>query len=147
VPVGGGSGALGAGTVARAVNPSIRVVGVQAQGAPAVYHSWREGRRVVTENVDTFAEGLATREPFDMPLALLPRMVDEIMLVSDDEITAAVRLLIETARLIVEGAGAAPLAAAMKCRNEFAGKTVGLIVSGGNITNEQLSRILSHQRP
>jgi threonine dehydratase len=147
VPVGGGSGALGAGTVARAVNPSIRVVGVQAQGAPAVYHSWREGRRVVTENVDTFAEGLATREPFDMPLALLPRMVDEIMLVSDDEIVAAIRLLIETARLIVEGAGAAPLAAAIKRRDELAGKTVGLIASGGNITNDQLSRIMSHQRP
>ena len=107
VPVGGGSGVLGAGTVARAVNPAIKIIGVQAEGAPAVYRSWREGRRVVTETVDTFAEGLATREPFAMPLALFSHMVDEIMLVSDDEIAMAIRLLIETARQIVEGAGAA----------------------------------------
>src|SRR5262249_42590005 len=77
VPVGGGSGVLGAGVVARAVNPAIRVVGVQAEGAPAVYRSWREGRRVVTEGVTTFAEGLATREPFAMPLALFPQLIDE----------------------------------------------------------------------
>ncbi len=114
VPLGGGSGVLGAGTVARAVNPAIRVIGVQAEGAPAIYHSWREGRRMVTESVNTFAEGLATREPFEMPLALLPRMVDEIMLVSDDEIAAAIRLLLETTRQVVEGAGAAPLAAALE---------------------------------
>ena len=89
---------------------------------PSVYRSWREGRRVVTENVDTFAEGLATREPFAMPLALLPRVVDEIMLVSDDEIAAAIRLLIETARQVVEGAGAAALAAAIKRRDDARGQ-------------------------
>jgi threonine dehydratase len=147
VPMGGGSGVLGVGTVARAVNPAIRVIGVQAEGAPAIYRSWREGRRVVTENVDTFAEGLATREPFDMPLALLPRLVDEIMLVSDDEIAAAIRLLIETTRQIVEGAGAAALAAAMKHRDELAVKYVGLIVSGGNITIDQLKRIIHGEKP
>ena len=81
-----------------------------------------------------------------MPLALLPRMVDEIMLVSDDEIAAAIRLLIETARQLVEGAGAAALAAAMQRRDELAGKNVGLIVSGGNITIEQLKRILDDEK-
>ena len=147
VPVGGGSGVLGAGVVARAVNPAIRVIGVQAEGAPAVYRSWREGRRVVTENVATFAEGLATREPFAMPLALFPRLVDEIMLVDDDEIAAAIRLLIETTRQVAEGAGAASVAAAIARRDELAGKRVGLILSGGNITTEQLCRILNHQQP
>jgi threonine dehydratase len=147
VPVGGGSGVIGAGTVARAVNPAIEVICVQAEGAPAVYRSWREGRQVVTECVDTFAEGLATREPFAMPLALLPRVVDEIMLVSDDEIAAAIRLLIDTARQIVEGAGAAALAAAMKRRDHLADKNVGLILSGGNITTEQLKRIIRGERP
>src|SRR6185437_46984 len=68
VPVGAGSGVLGAAVVARAVNPAVRVVGVQAEGAPAVYRSWRSGSRVTTEAADTFAEGLATREPFDLPL-------------------------------------------------------------------------------
>ena len=79
----------------------------------AVYRSWREGRRVVTESVTTFAEGLATREPFAMPLALFPRLVDEIMLVSDDQIARGIRLLIKTARQVAEGAGAATVAAAM----------------------------------
>jgi threonine dehydratase len=147
VPVGGGSGVLGAGVVARAVNPAIRVIGVQAEGAPAVYRSWREGRRVVTDNVATFAEGLATREPFAMPLALLPRLVDEIMLVGDDEIAAAIRLLFETTRQVAEGAGAASVAAAIARRAELAGKRVGLILSGGNITTEQLCRILNQQQP
>jgi threonine dehydratase len=147
VTVGGGSGVLGAGVVARAVNPAIRVVGVQAEGAPAVYRSWREGRRVVTETVTTFAEGLATREPFEMPLALFPALVDEMMLVDDDQIAAAIRLIVETARLIAEGAGAASVAAATIRRDELAGKTVGLIISGGNITTEQLGRILRRERP
>ena len=147
VPIGAGSGAMGAGVVARAVNPAIRVIGVQAEGAPAVYRSWREGRRVVTERVTTFAEGLATREPFDMPLALLPRLVDEIMLVDDNQLAAAIRLILETARQLVEGAGAAPVAAALARRDELAGKSVGLILSGGNITVEQLRRIVNHERP
>jgi threonine dehydratase len=147
VPVGAGSGVLGAGVVARAVNPAIRVIGVQAEGAPAVYRSWREGRRVVTKTITTFAEGLATREPFEMPLALFPRLVDEIMLVDDDQIAAAIRLILETARQVVEGAGAAPVAAALARRDELARKDVGLILSGGNITAEQLRRILNHERP
>jgi threonine dehydratase len=147
VPVGGGSGVLGAGTVARAVNPAIRVVGVQAQGAPAVYRSWRERRRVVTDDVSTFAEGLATREPFAMTLDLLPRLVDEIVLVSDEEIAVAIRLLIKTARQVAEGAGAAATAAAMAQKHDLVGTKVGLIVSGGNITTAQLSRILNHDSP
>jgi threonine dehydratase len=147
VPLGAGSGVLGAGVVARAVNPAIRVIGVQAEGAPAVYRSWREGRRVVTDRVTTFAEGLATREPFEMPLALFPHLVDEIMLVDDDGIAAAVRLVLDTARQVVEGAGAAAVAAAMARRDDLLGKTVGMILSGGNITAEQLRRILNHERP
>jgi threonine dehydratase len=147
VPLGGGSGVLGAGTVARAVNPALRVVGVQAEGAPSVYRSWHEGHRVVTSNVVTFAEGLATREPFAMTLALLPRLVDEIALVSDDELAAAIRLLLETTQQIAEGAGAAAVAAAFANRSELAGKNVGLILSGGNIASEQLRRILNHETP
>jgi threonine dehydratase len=147
VPVGGGSGVLGAGVVARAVNPAIRVVGVQAEGAPAVYRSWREGRRVITDSVSTFADGLATREPFAMPLALFPSLVDEIALVSDDQIAEAIRLLVKTTRQVAEGAGAATIAAAMARRSELAAKNVGLMLSGGNITVEQLSRILNHQAP
>ncbi len=146
VPIGGGSGVLGAGVVARAVNPAIRIVGVQAEGAPAVYHSWREGRRIVTDRVSTFAEGLATREPFEMPLALLPQFVDEIVLVNDDQIAAAIRLVFETTRQVAEGAGAAAAAVAMTRPGEFAGKHVGMILSGGNVTTEQFRRILNGER-
>src|SRR5262249_21580446 len=147
VPIGAGSGAIGAGVAARAVNPATRVIGVQAEGAPAVYRSWREGRRVVTESVTTFAEGLATREPFEMPLALLPGLVDEMVLVDDDQIAAAIRLILDTARQVAEGAGAAAVAAAMARRDQLAGRSVGLILSGGNITVEKLRRILNHERP
>jgi threonine dehydratase len=145
VPVGAGSGVLGTATVARAVNPAIRVIGVQSEGAPAVYLSWKEGRYVETERIATFAEGLATRQPFELPLQLLPRLVDEIMLVSDDELRAGILLLLETARQLVEGAGAAPVAAALRRKEELAGKKVGLVLSGGNITLEQLREILMAQ--
>ncbi len=147
VPVGGGSGVLGAAVVARAVNPGTRVIGVQAEGAPAVYLSWKAGRRVVTDEVATFAEGLATREPFDLPLQLLPGLVDEIMLVSDAELEAAIRLLLETTGQVAEGAGAAAVAGAFRRRPELAGKSVGLILSGGNLPIETLRRILDRPPP
>jgi threonine dehydratase len=82
-----------------------------------------------------------------MPLALFPRLVDEIMLVDDDQIASAIRLILETARQVAEGAGAAPVAAAMARRDELAGQAVGMILSGGNMTIEQLRRILGHERP
>ncbi len=145
VPVGAGSGVLGTATVARAVNPAIRVVGVQSEGAPAVYLSWKEGRYVETERIATFAEGLATRQPFELPLQFLPHLVDELMLVSDDDLRAAILLLLETARQLVEGAGAASVAAALRRKEELAGKKVGLVLSGGNITLEQLREILMAQ--
>lgn len=147
VPVGGGSGVLGAGLVARAVNPAIRIIGVQAEGAPAIYESWRAGHRVVTPQALTFAEGLATREPFPLTLELLPELVDEMVLVSDPEIAGAIRLLVETSRQVIEGAGAAGLAAAIKQRRELVGHRVGLMLTGGNITPEQLRRILAHHAP
>lgn len=121
-------------------------MGVQAEGAPAVYRSWREGHLVVTESVNTFADGLATREPFEMPLALLPRLVDDIVLVSDDELARAICLLLETTRQVAEGAGAAALAAALKQRGKLAGKNVGMILSGGNITIEQLRQIIDREQ-
>lgn len=147
VPLGGGSGVLGAAIVARAVNPAIRVIGVQAEGAPAVYLTWKEGRYIETPEVLTFAEGLATRQPFALPMQLLPRLVDEIMLVSDAALEAAIRLIAATARQLAEGAGAAAVAAAMSRRVEIAGQRVGLILSGGNIPYERLQAILAGPPP
>jgi threonine dehydratase len=142
VPVGGGSGVIGAAVVARAMNPKVRIIGVQAEGAPAIYRSWKAGHRVVTDRVETFAEGLATREPFDLPMQLLPALVDEIMLVSDAELGAAIRLILETAQQVAEGAGAAAVAGAFQRRSEFQGQSVGLVLSGGNIELATLRRVL-----
>ena len=142
VPVGGGSGAAGACIAAKAIDPAIRVIGVQSEGAPSIYHSWRERRRVTTESADTFAEGLATRAPFELPLGILWDLLDDFVLVSDAEIQAAVRVLIEKTHNLSEGAGAAPMAAALKLRGQLAGQRAGMILSGGNLSLDQLRWVL-----
>ena len=142
VPVGGGSGAAGACLVAKAMNPGIEVIGVQSERAPAAYRSWKEGRRVEAA-METFAEGLATRAPFDLTQAILRRDLNDFVLVSDEELRSAMRLLLEKTRNLVEGAGAAALAAALKHRDRLLGKRVALIVSGGNVSLEGLRELLS----
>jgi threonine dehydratase len=142
VPIGGGSGAAGACIVAKSVNPEVKVIGVQSDAAPAAYRSWRE-RRLVDDRMETFAEGLATRSPFELPQRILWRLLDDFVLVSDDEIRAAQKLLIETTRNLVEAAGAAPLAAALRLRDQLSGKRVALVMSGGNVSREQLLDLLN----
>ena len=142
VPIGGGSGAAGACIVAKSVNPEVKVIGVQSDAAPAAYRSWRE-RRLVDDRMDTFAEGLATRSPFELPQRILWRLLDDFVLVSDDEIRSAQAQLIETTRNLVEAAGAAPLAAALRLRDQLSGKRVALVMSGGNVSREQLLDLLN----
>jgi threonine dehydratase len=143
VPVGGGSGASGACLVAKTLSPSVQVIGVQSDGAPAAYLSWREHEARTTERVDTFAEGLATRTPFALPQAMLRDLLDDFVLVSDAELYAAMRTLLVEGHLVAEGAGAAPLAAVRRHRERFVGKAVVCWVSGGNATAAQLQRALS----
>jgi threonine dehydratase len=142
VPVGGGSGAAGACIVAQSVKPAVEVIGVQSEAAPAAYRSWKE-QRLVEDRMETFAEGLATRTAFELPQRILRQWLDDFVLVSDDEIRAAQALMIETTRNLVEAAGAAPLAAALRIRQRLAGKRVALILSGGNASREQLLGVLS----
>ena len=141
VPVGGGSGAAGACLVAKTLNPQALVIGVQAEAAPSAYLSWKE-KRWVEARMETFAEGLATRAPFEMPQAILRRDLDDFVLVSEDELKSAMRLAIEKTRNLVEAAGAAALAAALKLRERLRGKRVALIVTGGNVTLEKLKELL-----
>ena len=143
VPIGAGSGVCGAGLVVRALRPDIRLVGVQAEGAPAVAESWRTGAVITTEHIATRAEGLATRVPFELTMTMMRELVDDIVLVSDAEMEDAIRLLLATARQVVEHAGAAPLAAAWRQRAALRGRRVGLILSGGNLTYAALQRIVS----
>jgi len=142
VPVGGGSGAAGACIVAKAIDPAIRVIGVQSEAAPTAYRSWRE-RRLVEDRMETSAEGLATRTAFELPQSILWQWLDDFVLVTDDEIRRAQATLIEATRNLVEAAGAAPWAAALRLREQLAGKRVALIMSGGNATREQLLEALS----
>jgi threonine dehydratase len=141
VPIGGGSGAAGACTVAKAVNPEIRVIGVQSDQAPAAYLSWKSGEPQEAPN-RTRAEGLSTATPFELPQRILRRLLDDFVLVSDDEIDAANALMIEKTRTLVEAAGSAALAGALKQRERVQGRKVALICSGGNISPAQLKALL-----
>jgi threonine dehydratase len=141
VPVGGGSGAAGACVVTKEMSPSVKVIGVQSEAAPAAYRSWQE-RRLVEDRMETFAEGLATRTAFELPQRILQERLDDFVLVSDDEIRAAQAAMIETTRNLVEAAGAAPLAAALQLREQLTSRRVALIASGGNVSPEQLRDVL-----
>ncbi|HKW77844.1 MAG TPA: pyridoxal-phosphate dependent enzyme [Candidatus Limnocylindria bacterium] len=143
VPVGGGSGAAGAALVAKTVDPRIQVIAVQSDGAPAAYLTWRERAPRTTERANTFADGLATRTAFALPQAMLRDLLDDFLLVSDDELYTAMRVLLVAGHVVAEGAGAAPLAAARRYRDRFADKTVVCWVSGGNATAESLQRALA----
>ena len=142
VPIGGGSGAAAACTVAKAINPNVKVIGVQAEKAPAVYLSWKNNRPMETESADTFAEGLATRAAFKLTFDILSRMIDDIVLVSEEELKKTILTLLETTHQLAEGAGAASTAAAFKIRRQLQGKKVALPLTGGNLTLENLSKIL-----
>jgi len=143
VPIGGGSGISSHCLVAKQINPAVKIIGVQAEQAPAVYLSWKNRRKVETPEAATWAEGLATRTPFDLPLDIIREHVDDIVLVSEEELRQGVRFLLEAAHQLAEAAGAAPAAAAQKLKAQLRGQTVVLIVSGANITLEQLRRVLA----
>ena len=142
VPVGGGSGAAAASLVAKAVRPRIEVIGVQSERAPAAYRAWRTGR-LVEDEMRTFAEGLQTRVAFELPQRIMRRHLDDFVLVADDEIRAATVQLLELTRNLIEPAGAAPLAAALKLKARLAGKRVALFATGGNVTPAQLLQLLA----
>ena len=140
VPIGGGSGAAGACIVAKAVRPEIEVIGVQSDAAPAAFRSW-QARALLDGETSTHAEGLATRVPFELPQQILWEHLDDFVLVSEDEIREATRLMIEHTRNLVEPAGAAPLAAALKLADRFRGRRIALVASGGNISPAQLAAL------
>ena len=145
VPLGGGSGLCGAGLVAKQVNPKVHVVGVQAENAPAFYKSFYAGELLPQPAADTFADGLATRVPYELTFSMIRRYVDEIVTVSEEEMCDAIRLLVSDVHVIAEGAGAAPTAAAIKM--DLTGRRVAAILSGRNLTRAHLNVILSGRTP
>ena len=142
VPVGGGSGACGLITVRNALGSKARIVGVGAVKADAVFRSWKGPERVVGESADTLAEGIATRVTFDLTFGLLKQHLDDFILLTEDELAEGVRVALRTTHNLAEGAGAAAIAAAIKQKDDLAGKRVVCIMSGGNLDAAKLTRIL-----
>jgi threonine dehydratase len=142
VPVGSGSGAAGTCLAVRALRPEVQIIAVQSRAAPAAYRSWRE-QKLLEDRMETFAEGLATRSAYEVPQRILWRHLDDFVLVDDDEIRRAMVHMIEGTCNLVEAAGAAPLAAALRLRRRLAGRRVALIASGGNVSIPQLRALLA----
>ena len=143
VPIGGGSGACGCALVRTFIGSRAKVIGVQAAGADAFTRSWRTGTRVTGDKADTFAEGMATRVTFDLTFSILRQHLDDIITLTEDELVEGIQLALRTTHNLAEGAGAAPLAAAVKLRQRLAGSKVVCVMSGGNIDQATLSRVLS----
>jgi threonine dehydratase len=143
VPIGGGSGACGCAIARTGLGSKAKVIGVQAARADAFARSWRGPSRVTAEKAETFAEGMATRVTFDLTFDILKKELDDIVSLSEDELAEGVRLALRTTHNLAEGAGAASLIAALKIRDQLAGKNVVCVMSGGNIDQATLKRILT----
>jgi threonine dehydratase len=141
-PAGGGSCAAGNCIVARHLNPRVRVIAVQSEQAPAMWHAWKNRTLDPYPTMETEHEGLATRVPFELTNSILWDLLDDFVLVSDEEINDAILLLAQHGKQVAEGAGAASLAAAVKLRDQLQGKKVVGILTGGNISKDRFAAIL-----
>ncbi len=142
VPIGGGGLISGVAFTIKSLNPKIKVYGVQAAGAPSMYKSIKDGKIERLDSVATLADGIAVKEPGVNTFELVSKYVDEIVTVTEDEISCAILSLIEQQKLISEGAGAVPAAAVMFNKVPVKGKKVVCLVSGGNIDVTILSRVI-----
>lgn len=142
VPIGGGGLIAGVAYTIKTINPKIKVYGVQAAGAPSMYNSARDGHIQTLDHVSTIADGIAVKRPGDNTFQLVNQYVDDIALVTEDEIASAILSLMEKQKMIAEGAGAVSVAAAMFNKFPIAGKKIVSLVSGGNIDVTILSRVI-----
>ena len=143
VPIGGGGLLAGIAMVFKSINPSVKVYGVQAAGAPSMYNSYKSGEISALDSVSTIADGIAVKKAGRLTYELISKYVDDIVTVTDDEISAAILALMEQQKLVTEGAGAAAVAAAMFAGLPIEGKKTVCLLSGGNIDVTILSRIIS----
>lgn len=142
VPIGGGGLISGIAYTAKTIKPSIKIYGVQVAGAPSMYNSINSGKIECLDSVCTIADGIAVKQPGVNTFELVQKYVDDIALVSDDEISSAILALIEKQKMIAEGAGAVSVAAAMFDKFPIKGKRIVSLVSGGNIDVTSLSRVI-----
>jgi threonine dehydratase len=144
VAVGGGSTAAGAIAVLKEKSPHTQAIGVQAECAPAIHNSWKSGAIMSTLCADTFADGIATRKPHEMTFNVMKAGLADFVLVSEEEIVAAVKLMIRCTHNLVEGAGASSLAGLVKTAPRFKGKTAVVVLSGSNIDQATLKMVMDH---
>lgn len=142
VPIGRGGLISGVAFAIKSLNPKIKVYGVQAAGAPSMYNSIKDGEIERLESVSTIADGIAVKEPGENTFKYVSEYVDDIVTVTDDEISAAILALMEQHKLVTEGAGAVPVAAAMFNKVPVKGKKTVCLLSGGNIDVTILSRVI-----
>ena len=142
-PVGGGGLISGVAFAIKALNPRVKVYGVQAANAPSMAESVKAGEAITLKTAKTFADGIAVKHPGDTTFAMVQKYVDEVVTVSEDEIAAAILTLMEKQKLVAEGAGAVSVAAAMFDKLPLAGKNVCCLISGGNIDVNILSRVIT----
>jgi len=144
VPVGAGSGVCGTAIVAKTINPKIQIIGVQSAQAPAQQLSWKNAELIEAQNT-TIAEGVATGVPFINTQEIMRKNVDEFLLVDDKDIIKATEILIENTHNLIEEASAATFAAAQQIKSQLRGKKVVLVISGGNISMNNLARLFNNQ--
>ena len=145
VAVGGGAQAVGALVAARQLRPNVAVYAVQAQGAPAIHDSWHAKARLTTATADTIADGLATRSSYDFTWDALREGLEGFITVTEAQIADTIRLVVRTTHNLVEGAGATGLAGLRQLGAKLGGKTVAVILSGGNIDEATLRKVVTRE--
>ena len=143
VPIGGGGLISGVAFAIKSLRPEVKVYGVQAAGAASMYKAFHDHKYETLDHVSTFADGIAVKTPGENTYELISKYVDDIVTVSEDEIATAILTLIEKQKLIAEGAGATPVAAALFDKLPIKGKKTVCVVSGGNIDVNILSRVIT----
>lgn len=143
VPIGGGGLIAGVAYAVKQLHPNVKIYGVQAERADAMYQSFKKGEQVSLDRVATFADGIAVKHPGDRTFELIRKYVDDVVTVTEDEVATAILALIEKQKLIAEGAGAVSVAAAMFGKLPIEGKKTVCLVSGGNIDVNILSRVIT----
>jgi threonine dehydratase len=142
VSIGGGGLISGVATAVKAMKPDVKVVGVEASGAASAKAALGKGGPTKLDRADTLADGIAVKQVGDITFPIIQRLVDDVVTVDEDEIAAAVLLLLERSKIVVEGAGAAPLAALLYRKDVAKGENVALVLSGGNIDVNMLGKII-----
>lgn len=142
VPAGGGGLLAGVAACIKHINPRVKIIGVQAEGAPAIEQSFKSKKFVTTDSAATIADGIAVKVPGEKTIELINKYADDVVTVTDGEISAAILLLLERTKQVVEPAGATPLAAVLNGKIDVKGKKVACVLSGGNIDVSFIQRII-----